>query len=179
VVGQGGATQGVAPVYSDRNKGLWVPPAAVATAPKTVPAKIDSTIAASVKAHNDTVAAYANQRQPGDWTFGKNKDWGIDPKWIKLGPVQLPTAILGLLPLNVTGNPIQQQREAQLSAMHQDILYHARTAMNEDEFRQAVKEERQRKEREHQLQLHQKPADDNKEPTLANSGQRDPVIPQP
>jgi hypothetical protein len=176
VVGQGGATQGIAPVYHDQR--LWVPPAAVVTAPKSVPQRLDSTLAAQVKAQADTQAAFAKQRQPGDWTFGKNHDWGIDPKWIKLGPVQLPTAILGLLPLNVTGNPIQQQREAQLSAMHEDIVFHARQAMNEDQFREAVKEERQRKEREHELQMHKQPTDD-KEPTLANSAARDPVIPQP
>jgi hypothetical protein len=178
VVGQGGATQGIAPVYSSSGRPLWVPPAAVVTAPKSVPQRLDSTLAATVKAEADTQAALAKQRQPGDWTFGKNHDWGIDPKWIKLGPVQLPTAILGLLPLNVTGNPIQEQREAQLNAMHADIVFHARQAMNEDQFRQAVKEERERKEREHELQLHKQPADD-KAPTLANSGQRDPVIPQP
>ena len=126
-----------------------------------------------------SLAALGTERQPGDWTFGKNKDWGINQKWIKLGPVQLPTALLGLLPLNATGNPVLGQREAQLNAMHSDIAYHAQQAMNEDQFRQAVKELRQRKDRERQLQQNQKPKDDNTAPTLANSGQHDPVIPQP
>jgi hypothetical protein len=178
VIGQGGATEGVAPVYSEKDKGLWVPPAAVPTAPKAASQRIDSVVASHVKAYNDSLEAMGKERQPGDWTFGKNKNWGIDQKWIKLGPVQLPTAILGLLPLNVTGNPIQQQREAQLMAMHSDIAYHAQQAMNEDQFRQAVKEERQRKEREHELLKNQKPVDD-KTPTLANSAPKDPVIPQP
>ena len=178
VVGQGGATQGVAPIYSDQNKGLWVPPAKVPTAPKSVPQRYDSALAGMVQAHNDSLAALGKEREPGDWTFGKNKDWGINQKWIKLGPVQLPTALLGLLPLNATGNPILSQREAQLNAMHADIAYHAEQAMNEDQFRKEVKELRQRKDRERAMQQNQKPKDDNT-PTLANSGSHDPVIPQP
>ena len=178
VVGQGGATQGVAPTYSDQNKGLWVPPAKVPTAPKTTPQRYDSAIAGMVQQHNDSLAALGKEREPGDWTFGKNKDWGINQKWIKLGPVQLPTALLGLLPLNSTGNPVLSQREAQLNAMRSDIAYHAQQAMNEDQFRKQVKELRERKDRERQLQQ-QKPKDDNSAPTLANSSARDPVIPQP
>lgn len=178
VVGQGGATQGVAPVYSDKNKGLWVPPAAVPTAPKTVPQRFDSALAGMVQAHNDSLAALGQERESGDWTFGKNKQWGIDKKWIKLGPVQLPTALLGLLPLNATGNPILSQREAQLNAMHNDIQHYAQVGMNEDQFNKAVKDLRQRKDRERAMQQNLKPKDDNG-PTLANSGSRDPVIPQP
>src|SRR5581483_280949 len=177
VVGQGGVTQGVSPSYSEKNKGLWVPPAKVPTAPKTSPQRFDSAVAGMVQAHNDSLEALGKERQPGDWTFGKNKDWGINQKWIKLGPVQLPTALLGLLPLNSTGNPVVSQREAQLNAMHADIVYHQQQAMSEDQFRQAVKELRQRRDRQ-RLQQDQKPKDDNP-PTLANSSSRDPVIPQP
>lgn len=177
VIGQGGATEGIAPIYSDPRP--WVPPASVPTAPKTVPQRYDSALAGMVRSYNDSLAALGTERQPGDWTFGKNKDWGINQKWIKLGPVQLPTALLGLLPLNTTGNPVLSQREAQLNAMHSDIAYHAWQGMNEDQFRQAVKELRQRKDRERALQQNQKPKDDNTAPTLANSSQHDPVIPQP
>lgn len=176
VIGQGGVTEGVAPIYSDPRP--WVPPAAVPTAPKTVPQRYDSALAGMVKHYNDSVTALGKEREGGDWTFGKNKDWGINQKWIKLGPVQLPTALLGLLPLNTTGNPVLSQREAQLNAMHSDIAYHAQQAMNEDEFRKAVKEQRERRDRERQMQQNQKPKDDNT-PTLANSSSHEPVIPQP
>jgi hypothetical protein len=182
VVGQGGATAGVAPVYSEKGKGLWVPPAAVPTAPKATTQRYDSVLSSMVKAHNDSLEAMGKEREPGDWTFGKNKDWGINQKWIKLGPVQLPTALLGLLPLNVTGNPITAQREAQLNAMHSDIAFHAQQAINEDQFRQAVKEERERIEKQRQKLLHpdQKQPDDKSTPTLASDGStREPVIPQP
>lgn len=179
VIGQGGVTQGVAPSYSEKNKGLWVPPAKVPTAPRSSPQRFDSAVAGMVQAHNDSLAALGQERQPGDWTFGKNKNWGINQKWIKLGPVQLPTALLGLLPLNSTANPVVSQREAQLNAMHADIVYHQQQALSEDQFNQAVKELRQRKDRQRQLlDPNQKPKDDNT-PTLANSGARDPVIPQP
>lgn len=180
VVGQGGATQGVAPTYSDKNKGLWVPPAAVPTAPKATTERYDSTLASMVKAHNDSLEAMGKERQPGDWTFGKNHDWGVNQQWIKLGPVKLPTALLGLLPLNVTGNPITGAREAQLNAMHSDIAFHAQQAINEDQFRQAVKEERERMEKQRQRLLHPDQKQDDKGPTLASDGTpREPVIPQP
>ncbi len=179
VVGAGGATEGVAPKYNDKR--VWVGAAPVVTAPKTVPEQMNAAVAAAVKAHNDSLMAMGSERTPGDWTFGKGDNkWGIDPKYIRLGPVSIPTALLGILPLNVTGNPVTSMREAQLTAMHQDIQFHANQAINEDQFRQAVKELRQRKERERQQQLHpDKPAQE-KEPTLASDGSSSqPVIPQP
>src|SRR5579863_4696327 len=54
VVGQGGATAGVAPIYSEKNRGIWVPPAAVPTAPKTTPQRYDSVLSSMVQAHNDS-----------------------------------------------------------------------------------------------------------------------------
>lgn len=181
VVGQGGATQGVAPTYSEKNKAVWVPPAAVPTAPKAATQRFDSAVASMVKAHNDSLEAMGKERQPGDWTFGKNHDWGVNQQWIKLGPVKLPTALLGLLPLNVTANPTQAAREAQLNAMQSDIAFHAQQSINEDQFRQAVKEERERMEKQRQKLLHpDQKQDDNKGPTLASDGAtREPVIPQP
>jgi hypothetical protein len=107
-------------------------------------------------------------RKPGDWTIGSDKHkWGVDPKFIHLGPVEIPTAILAALPLNITGNPIASQNERLLTQRHDDIAFHANQAMNEEEFRKAVKEERLRKDRERQEQQKQQKTDqakDHKEP---------------
>lgn len=181
VVGTGGPTQGVRPQFSDPR--VWPAPAANGvTAPKTTSEQAQSNLNSAITAHNDSMMAMFGGRQPGDWTFqGKNgQKWGIDNKAIRLGPVSIPNAILALLPLNHIGqNPITGQREAQLNAMHQDILEGADRAMNEDQFRQAVKEVRQRKEREHQKvleeqKLHKLPQQPQ-EPTIASPGNPPPT----
>jgi hypothetical protein len=53
-----------------------------------------------------------------------------------------------LLPLNLQGNPITMQRERSYAAMNQDIAWHARQAINEADFKKAVRSIRERKERE-------------------------------
>lgn len=149
VVGIGGPGQGVRPEYHDPR--VWVPPAPVVSAPKSLPEAVDSAMAARIGAHNDTLAMGGARRQPGDWTFEHNgKKYGVDPKYIRLGPVSIPTAVLAALPLNVQANPILGANERTLTARHDEIMEQAQRAINEDEFRDAVRKLRQRKERERQ-----------------------------
>jgi hypothetical protein len=178
VVGVGGATEGVRPQFSDPRVWSAAPSANGVTAPKSTAEQAQSELSEAITRHNDSLSLIFNGRKPGDWTFeGKNGErWGIDQKAIRLGPVSIPNAVLALLPLNHLGeNPSMGQREAQLNAMHQDILEGASRQMNEDQFRQAVRETRQRKEREHQqqaldqLRLKQMPQQPS-EPTIASPG---------
>ncbi|MBK6308249.1 MAG: hypothetical protein IPF47_22000 [Gemmatimonadetes bacterium] len=46
------------------------------------------------------------------------------------------------------GNPVENERQARLAAMRVDIMQGAQAAMNEEEFRQAVKKIRARKDKE-------------------------------
>jgi len=147
VVGVGGPGEGARPEYHDPR--VWVPPAPMVSAPKTMEESVDSVLAARVQAHNDTLALGAGRRQPGDWTFEHNgKKYGVDPKYIQLGSIKIPTAVLAFLPLNITANPITGQNERTLTARHDDIMYQAQRSINEDEFRDAVKHLRERKEKE-------------------------------
>jgi hypothetical protein len=147
VVGVGGPAEGARPEYHDPR--VWVPPAPMLSSPKTMEESVDSVLAARVQAHNDTLALGAGRRQPGDWTFEHNgKKYGVDPKYIRLGPISIPTAVLAFLPLNVTANPILGANERTLTARHDDIMFQAQRSLNEDEFRDAVKHLRQRKEKE-------------------------------
>jgi hypothetical protein len=126
--------------------------------------------------HNDSAAALS-EREPGDWTF-KSKDgeqWGVDQKFIRLGPVSIPDAVLAVLPINHLGeNPELGQRERQLNAMRSDIMQGAQRQMNEDDFHRAVKDVRERKEKEHEellkLQQQAKPKPPPPPPTIANDG---------
>lgn len=103
--------------------------------------------------------AAAQGRKPGDWTFEKGgKKWGMDSRNIYIGDHSIPTAILALLPLNSGSNPIKNREERDLNFQREEIFEQAQRAMNEEEFREAVKKIRERKEREHEAEQARKKA---------------------
>jgi hypothetical protein len=168
LVGTGGPTRGVRPQYSDPR--VWEPPGGVVVAPQTLKQTLDSLIAEGIAPYNDSVAAAAQRRDPTDWTIEKGGyKWGIDRKAIRLGPVSIPTALLAMLPLNITGNPTTIQRDRAYAAMNADINWHARQAINEAEFMKAVRSIRERKERERAAALSGSSA-----PTKDRSGDQAP-----
>jgi hypothetical protein len=147
IVGTGGPSRGVRPQYSDPR--VWEPPGKVVGAPKTVAETIDSIIGVAIAPYNDSVSAAAGKRDPTDWTIEKGGyKWGIDKHAIRLGPVSIPTALLAMLPLNITGNPITMERDRSYAAMNRDINRHAQQAINEADFMKAVRSIRERKDRE-------------------------------
>lgn len=147
LVGTGGPARGIRPTYSDPR--VWVAPGDLVAAPKSAKEKMDSAIASIIAPYNDSVAAAAGGRQPGDWTFEKGgRKYGIDPKWIRLGKVSIPTAVLALLPMNTTANPTMADRNKLQNQLHADIFWNAQRGMNEADFKKAVKSIRERKERE-------------------------------
>ena len=154
LVGRGGPTRGIRPTYSDPR--IWVPAAPMVSAPKSADARMDSVVAADIDRFRDSVAANAyspNKFERGDWTFEKDgKRYGIDKNAIRLGKFSIPNALLALLPLNAQGNPIAAERDRAMASLRQEILYQSQHAMNEEEFRKAVKSLRERKERERQQQ---------------------------
>jgi hypothetical protein len=149
--GGNGPTRGVQPNYDDPR--LWVSDLEFFYAPKTDIERLDSALYATLKMHMDSLKANAytpNKFEKGDWTFGKEgSKWGVDQQYIRLGRFSIPTALLALLPLNrMQGNPIAMERDRNAAYMRADILYHAQAAMNEAQFRKAVAQIRDRKERE-------------------------------
>ena len=154
LIGRGGATRGIRPSYTDPR--IWVPAAPVVSAPKSAHERMDSVVTADIEHARDSAAAVAyspNKFERGDWTVEKNgKKYGIDNQYIRLGKVSIPNVLLGLLPLNMQGNPVAAQRDRATESLRQEILYQSQRAMNEEQFRKAVKELRERKEREHQRQ---------------------------
>lgn len=148
VVGGGGPTQGVVPSYSDER--LWVAPGPLLTAPKTALERLDSGLVARILAHQDSIAANTPKgRKPGDWTVSRNgKKYGLDQNKIYIGSIEIPSAVLALLPLNVQANPTVLDRERALRYMSSDIAYHSARAARDDDFKAAVKRIRERKARE-------------------------------
>lgn len=162
LVGNGGPARGIKPVFSDPR--LWSPPGKIVSAPRTLKQDLDSLIASGVGVYNDSIAAAGKLPgwEQGDWTVEHNgKKYGIDPKFIRLGPLSIPTALLAMLPLNLTGNPTVQARNKSLNYMHRDITEHAEQAINEADFNKAVRSIRERKERERAAAIKQPPLSDS------------------
>ena len=152
MIGGGGPTRGVRPSYNDPR--LWLPSGPVVSAPVRPRTRADSLhdlLADKIRMYNDSVVvANEGRRDPGDWTYtDKNgHKWGIDQKFIRLGKFSIPTAILGMLPLNAQANPIQLERQRTMSEMTRQIQEQAARASRDDAFKAAVKALRERKDKE-------------------------------
>lgn len=147
LVGTGGPARGIRPTYTDPR--LWPTPGDVVTAPKTATQRLDSVIADLIGPYNDSIAVAAGKRKPGDWTFERDgKKYGVDPQYIHLGKFSIPTALLGLLPLNAQANPVLAERYKASAQLNSDIRSQAQRGMNEADFKKAVRSIRERKERE-------------------------------
>jgi hypothetical protein len=153
------------PSYGDGR--LWVPPidilelgralpsagkggagASGAEGPHTV-AQLDSTVTARLRAFLDTMPRDSFAPSPApQWTTQINgKTWGIDGKWIYLGGLKLPAALLALLPFP-QGNIDQSRAALALMRMRDDIMQAATRAQTAAEFRKYVNELRKRKDQE-------------------------------
>lgn len=156
------------PSYGDGR--LWVPPIDVlelgralpsageggaggaggsgAEGPHTV-AQLDSTVTARLRAFLDTMPRDSFAPAPApQWTTQINgKTWGIDGKWIYLGGLKLPAALLALLPMP-QGNIDQSRQALALMRMREDIMQAAQRAQTAAEFRKYVNELRKRKDQE-------------------------------
>jgi hypothetical protein len=120
-------------------------------AQKTVAERADSAVKATILAYNDSVAmAAANQgRKPGDWTFDRNgKKYGIDGSKIYLGKFWIPSAVLAALPIRAQANPGEAATNRLVSTHRGEVLLHAQSQFQDQEFKTAVKRIRERKERE-------------------------------
>ncbi|MEO6864945.1 MAG: hypothetical protein ABI229_05800 [Gemmatimonadaceae bacterium] len=148
LIGGGGQLRGIQPRYEDPR--VWAAPGQISSAPKTSTERLDSVIVGDISAYNDSVrVANTGRRAPGDWTFEKNgQKYGIDSKYIRLGPFSIPTAVLAMLPINITGNPTTYDRNKTLTSRHDEIFEQAQRGMNNADFDKAVRSIRVRKERE-------------------------------
>jgi hypothetical protein len=149
LIGGNGVLSGIQPHYGDGR--LWGAPPGVRQGPPPTPLEaMRGATHDEIKSYNDSMrVAGRNTRAPGDWTVNKGgQKFGVDPRYIRLGPVSIPTAVLALLPLNITGNPTTMERERNIDAMRRDIDLHAQQAANESAFQDAVRALRARKDRE-------------------------------
>ena len=158
IVGTPGPVRGVRPSYSDPR--VWTTPDQVVSAPLSPSERLDSVLNVRLAAHEDSMLAAGGagpRRAAGDWTYEKDgKKYGMDSKYIRLGKVSIPTTLLALLPLNLgnnMGNVQQIERERALGRQRVEIMEQAQRAMNEEDFRKAVRAIRERKQRERERLL--------------------------
>ena len=152
--GRGGARAGVATgvELAEPDPRLPLYPTPFEAIPKTPAQRVDSVVKAAFGVYYDSAryAAEHPERAPGDWTT-TTKDgqkWGWDPVGIRLGKFTIPNALLAVLPLDMIANgrsPVEQRTAAW---MRNDIVEHAQRSVSEDEFRNAVRRIRERKEKE-------------------------------
>jgi len=125
---------------------------------------VDSAVSAIVQAYIDSVTSVpsASGALPSWTTDIEGQTFGIDSKYIYLGPLKIPSAILALLPIPGGGNADLQEGR-RLAAIRADLAYAVRRAETMDEFKKAIKEIRERREREREFER--------------NRSQRPPVVP--
>lgn len=160
LAGGTGPTRGAQPTFEDPR--VWVEAPTFFYAPKTEEERLDSAVVASIFRFQDSLKVYGytpNKFERGDWTIERNgQKWGVDQQYIRLGKFSIPTALLALLPLNrMQANPIAAERDRTMAYMRADIQFHAQAAMNEEQFRKAVRAIRDRKERERRAQQPPRP----------------------
>lgn len=147
LVGSGGPARGIRPTYTGPK--VWAAPGDIVAAPRSAKEKLDSAIVSILQPFNDSIAVTAGERKPGDWTFERGgRKYGIDPQYIRLGKLSIPTAVLALLPINQSANPTMNDRNRLQNQLHADIFWQAQRGMNVADFKKAVRSIRQRKERE-------------------------------
>ena len=170
LVGGGGPLRGVQPSYADPR--VWTGPGPIVGETKTEDQRRDSVLAARLSRYRDSLAVAtlgAEKQGPPSWVMERNGEkYGIDQKYIHLGKFSLPTAVLAALPFNTAKytNPIAQERLRKEEAIRLEINEQAQRRMNEAEFRLAVKNIRERKERE------RREADQRPQPVAGRSDTR-------
>lgn len=144
LVGMGGNARGIRPSYSEPR--VWVGPADVVMAPRTLSEALGSALRARIRQHEDSLAALGKQRAPGDWAFERRgKKYGMDSTGLHLGALHIPNEVL---PRLRTDNVLALDRMRSDVRTRREIEEQSRMRMNEEEFRVAVRNIRERKERE-------------------------------
>lgn len=165
---------GMARIGPARGQGtLWVQP--LPLAPRALAQRlsrthlelVDSAVSAIVQAYIDSVVAAPTR--PGaalpSWvTEIEGQSFGLDSRYIYLGPLRIPTALLALLPIP-GGSNADLQEGRRMMAIREDLAYAVRRAETMDDFKKAIKEIRERRDREREFER--------------NRARRPPVVPPP
>ncbi len=159
----------IAPAAGDGN--LWVrplplPPQDLARAVVRSHAElVDSAVTAIVQAYIDSVlsVAPANEPLPRWSTQVGQQQLGLDAQWIYLGPIKVPTTLvagilnaLGAMPSGSSAEMSDYTRFRSLQQMREDVQRAARRAQTMEDFKRAIQQLRQERERQREFARNQR-----------------------
>lgn len=133
---------------------------------KTKAELVDSAVTTIVQAYLDSIASDPATRNQGlpDWTTEiAGRKFGLDSKNIYIAGLKIPAAVLALLPIPA-GNIDQNRAYNHFMSLRADLLYAAQRAQTLEEFKQVIREIRERKEREREFERNQRTAPPPEEP---------------
>lgn len=129
---------------------------------------VDSAVTAIVQQYLDSIAndpASKNQGLPSWTTELAGKKFGLDSKNIYIAGLKIPAAVLALIPIPA-GNIDQNRAYNHLMDIRADLLYAAQRAETMEEFKQVIREIRERKEKEREFEKNQRTAPPPEEPPV-------------
>ncbi len=119
---------------------------------------VDSAVSAIVQVYIDSVlsAPAAPGAAPPSWTtqiFGKT--FGIDSKYIYLGGLRIPSAVLALLPIK-GGTTMEYSQASRLALIREDLQRASARAQTMEDFKRAIRELRAERERQKEIERNQR-----------------------
>lgn len=128
---------------------------------------MDSAVTAVVQAFLDSIATSREGREaqlPSWTTEVAGKTFGLDSRYIHIAGLRIPAAVLALLPLPAGGN--QQNALQHGMDLRRDLMQAAQRASNTAEFKEQIREIRERRERERAFEKAQREAPPPENPPL-------------
>jgi hypothetical protein len=123
---------------------------------------VDSAVSEIVQQYIDSMLATPNNdnKLPSWTTKIAGKTFGIDQNYIHLGGLKIPSAVLALLPIPQVSN-VDLRSAQRLNDIRADLQYAAQRAQTMEDFKRAIRELRERREREAEFERNQRraPAD--------------------
>lgn len=155
---------------------LWVrplpaPPRELAqTLAQTHAELVDSAVSAIVTAYIDSIlsAPAAPGARPPSWTtqiFGKT--FGLDSKYIYLGGLRIPSAVLALLPIK-GGTTLEYSQANRLALIREDLARASARAQTLEDFKRAIRELRAERERLKEIERNQRIKPEKKDSSGTN-----------
>lgn len=118
---------------------------------------IDSIVSEMIQGYLDAVTARGGEVRPPSWVMSLgDQTVGVDPMWIHLGPIKLPTFLLGLIPLNVQANPQQAAQARRWADMRQMIQVQGARDAALDDIGRAARELREQREADREFERNQR-----------------------
>jgi hypothetical protein len=170
--GRGPGVRRIGPAMGEGK--LWVrplpaPPQEIAqTLAQTNAQIVDSAVSAIVQEYIDSILSAPAQPGAGlpSWTTQiMGKTFGLDSKYIYLGGLKIPAAVLALLPIKGGGVTMEYSQANRLALIREDLARASTRAQNLEDFKRAIRELRAERERLKELERNQKLKPEKKDTT--------------